>query len=551
MKVKMKSYHQRGGFKFGVNETTRTYYTPGEAFIKFLGRVKQASTLTDTSVSCITLLLTADFPEDGPDLDKNPYIHVRRGLFGKPMNKILLKFMPTGYAKTYPTINGIRRSSGLNYIEVNTVGDIRDEAQNQLDIYSKSNKSDMNLLDPYVPAIIGLLTTVRQELLFFIRDKLHDVYGSSFEFDFVNNLIETFKTASLSIILMEFMEGYTTYNNAITSQPGIRQRYNTFVLHELVKLRNDGLIHVDSHGGNLMINATTDYFMSGTAGSPFGGRALIIDFGRVLKTSDPRVRGFIAEATRHGLAEPSFTMYVYSRCRTLDPYMVNALAFMNNELPSATVTDASPFMTLQTTYGPLFNQLQKARLTYSLEYRSELISKLGRLQPDIDFNQVLQTSRYADEAMGLGPAPSMFPTITPVVSTAPAIAPMPYGLGAELLLEPAPAIAPMPYGLGAELLLEPAPAIGSPQFLPPPPPRGSSSRGGSKIESKLINSDAEAILKYDLLKGFGKPILLQDVTITFDEKRSKGGKRSKTRKSSKTKKTKRNKIRKYKTHRKH
>jgi hypothetical protein len=89
---------------------------------------------------------------------------------------------------------------------------------------------------------------------------------------------------------MEFMDGYDTFSNVVDDLRLSRNSetlfmYENYVLYELTKLLDLGIVHCDIHQGNCMINTNALYFTENTT-SQYTGRALIIDFGRTVRINN-------------------------------------------------------------------------------------------------------------------------------------------------------------------------------------------------------------------------------------------------------------------------
>lgn len=388
----MKSYHQRGGFKFGKNPATGSNYTPNEAFRTFIGNLTNASTLTDSSISCLTVRLTANFT----DIANAPYLHTRRGYFATPMNQILMKFMIRDdsvdkvYMHSIPNVRYEDPSAPgpAKEFEIATLPTIRKEVSTQLDIYDKSIKSTINALDAFVPAVIGFFAKPNSELLTQILSLLNRVYqdrtDKSGDFTRLSNLLSypvTNPALQFSIIVMEFLPDFVTFNSAIQGQhPPTVHIYNSYAIHEFVKLRNMGYLHADSHGENVMFNTESLYFTNDPLDSFNKGRAMIIDFGRIINTNNlppaySFIRSILARAER--FQEPTRTIFIYSEFSEYGnfgsafSFMIGTLRKFPNDRWSRR-GDPAVMGEYERTYTEIFNKRTIVSETYLSEISHEV-----------------------------------------------------------------------------------------------------------------------------------------------------------------------------------
>lgn len=263
-----------GGFRYGIREG-QTEYTPNEAITFFLLNLKSSKILTDSSISCITLLLTI---KDGIPIENHPYLINRRTEFNKPIKQILLKLFLSSDTDGSVMFNCKKMEETSNATLIR-------EANTQLDIYRKGFLSNENGFDPICPAILNCKTKISND----DKDKLKEIIFGCFTnrtnspafgvFSDEIILNEYFKH-DISFICMEFLDGYSILYD-FNSDPRY-ERFKQLAFFELLKLYDYGYSHSDFHLGNVMINPNYKYLTDDPTSSNLG-RAIIIDFGRTVK----------------------------------------------------------------------------------------------------------------------------------------------------------------------------------------------------------------------------------------------------------------------------
>jgi len=297
-------FSQHGGFKYGT-KSDGSNYTSIEAFQYFVSNLESARILTNSSISCITLLLTLKRDTLYP-----PYIHLRRELLGNYMYTILLKISlrqnnPDMRDPQYIKIPKLEDTFGppdkrRNIIEINTSANILNEVNLQNEIYKTSFSSLINYIDPFVPAILGHIKYAEyNNYIGHIYNYISPVFtdsrqGNENDINRVYLFIDHGIRAGhgISIIIMEFMDGYDTLENIsnnmvmdLSSYQNTLFKYQSYILYELTKLLDYGIVHCDIHSGNCLINPNALYFTH-DRGSLYIGRAIIIDFGRTVRINN-------------------------------------------------------------------------------------------------------------------------------------------------------------------------------------------------------------------------------------------------------------------------
>jgi hypothetical protein len=232
------------------------------------------SVLTNSSISCITLVATLN------NGIISPFKSMRSNDIECIVNRLLLKIFITNTQSGWYTIDG---RGSYNGIEITDYALFIDEIKKQIDIYKRSFMSDDSLLDAICPAIVNsIIINNTQHLKFYAKlsglkedekSQLNSILGAIG----VNN-------NSISIILMEYMDGFDTAYNVLKNLyiSNNIQRYDyllQIIQYEFQRLNRLGYRHGDAHLGNVMINPNYPYFTR--SGNPlYLGRAIIIDFGR-------------------------------------------------------------------------------------------------------------------------------------------------------------------------------------------------------------------------------------------------------------------------------
>jgi hypothetical protein len=231
------------------------------------------SVLTNNSISCITIVATLN------NGILSPFKSMRSNDIECIVNRLLLKIFITNTQSGWYNIVG---RGTYNGIEITNYALFRDEIQKQIDIYKKSILSDDSLLDAICPAIVNSITIMTAQHLKFYT-KLSGLTQD--EKSQLNSILGAFgvNNNSISIILMEYMDGFdTAYNVLQKLVVNNKFRYDYFaqiIQYEFQRLNRLGYRHGDAHLGNIMINPNYKYFTR--SGNPlYLGRAIIIDFGR-------------------------------------------------------------------------------------------------------------------------------------------------------------------------------------------------------------------------------------------------------------------------------
>jgi len=172
-------------------------------------------------------------------------------------------------------------------IELATLPLLQKEFDIQLEVYRKSFMTDDSYFDaicPY-PITCSVHETIEFKNLFVPRIQ-----------DWHNNVARHFNPIfdgieKMGVIVMEFMEGWMTFDDAINpiSGPlaGNTERQNFFHdmrAYEIDRLHAIGFKHNDYHGGNAMVSLDHKYLTTRQDNVQLG-RVIIIDFGRTSRVT--------------------------------------------------------------------------------------------------------------------------------------------------------------------------------------------------------------------------------------------------------------------------
>jgi hypothetical protein len=247
--------------------------------------------LTNSSISCITLIAKLNAGIE------TPFISISSLDFAKDVTSLLLKVMPSiervltpGRKTDKAMILG--RVEDYNGIEINSFHTIDEEARIQKDIYRQSIVAPTTYLDGLCPALVHLMNPVPDKNVlrgYFTKENVTPRNGKllAVELILIKQVLQAINNANdkqseISIILMEFMEGYDVLDNFKT-----HPRYNVFAqyaLFELDRLHMFGYYHGDSHTRNIMVHPDIPCFTV-TNEERHRGSIKIIDFGRTQELS--------------------------------------------------------------------------------------------------------------------------------------------------------------------------------------------------------------------------------------------------------------------------
>ena len=273
----------RGGIELSIKWAGKTI---DEAVTFFLEN-SMFRIFTNSSISCITLIAKLNSGID------TPFISIDSLNFAKDVTSLLLKIMPStqtilnpGAMSDKASIPG--RLPTYDGIEINSYATIERETQTQKDIFRKSIIKSTSFLDGLCPALVHVINPlpnknewkkkfldIKKIIMRPGKDKMSEMVLINQIFSAVN--IVGNSPTNISIILMEFMEGYKVLNE-LTAHPNYA-RFQQFVLYELHQLHLLGYIHGDLHTGNIMVHPDIQHF-SITAEPKYLGIIKIIDFGR-------------------------------------------------------------------------------------------------------------------------------------------------------------------------------------------------------------------------------------------------------------------------------
>ena len=273
-------------------------YTDRHAALSFFMNNSTFSVLTNSSISCITLVATLN-----PDV-ASPYKSFRNVDFNAEVRKILLKvFITANEAGWFPTQTA---RGGYNGIEITSMNDFLNEINIQREIYRKSFFSKVSFLEPMCPKIINFHHCDTNTVNKFKSGLLNGLSGD--EQMKLNEILDAHTLdRNISFVVMELMEGYKIAADIFKTKdatdkivPNLASQTEPLLLdlfqYEFQRLNIYGYIHGDAHFGNVMIHPNYNYVYGGP-----NGRALIIDFGRTIFQGniDPNIVNNTLERFRH------------------------------------------------------------------------------------------------------------------------------------------------------------------------------------------------------------------------------------------------------------
>ena len=262
-----------------------------QALLYFI-RNSKFKILTNSSLTCITLVASLN-----PGFE-TPFYSARSNNFKVPVKKILLKLSITNKAGEAPAMLPIPGRE-YNGIRLMTVNEIIEEVNLQKRIYRKSFVEPYfnSPFDAICPAIIETAMHIDKlgglRLANFFINNLEARNGKTLENDkaelvsILNYMDNRFPNNNISMIAMEFMDGFSTFYEAFQNGQIIPSHFH-MVNYVFKQLHDLGYMHNDAHINNMMINPNIPYFTS-TGRLDVMGRVIIIDFGRTtLVTNEQR-----------------------------------------------------------------------------------------------------------------------------------------------------------------------------------------------------------------------------------------------------------------------
>ena len=274
-KIKRKHYSRKNTYKLGgtgvlINDGSNT------AEQKFLFFVEN-STIRFLSRGSFGLTVLATL---NPGII-SPYTSMDPTTYGNPINRIIIKFIITSVIPTTFKINkDIKlRSTSLNEVidETNIQTNVALKTMNYLEpicpcpLYFNGKFSHEHLINLIKPRILNDGSTNQNTLKQFI-----DTIA-----DFIRPDVSNNRYKSITVIGMEFAEGYTPLYS-LKRDPNYEQ-YVLMVAYMLIKLAVEtGYAHGDYHNSNVMINTTKTNYFDGKQGAP-----LLIDYGLATKIQLP------------------------------------------------------------------------------------------------------------------------------------------------------------------------------------------------------------------------------------------------------------------------
>jgi hypothetical protein len=227
--------------------------------------------LTDTSVSCITYIATLR-----PNVE-SPFFFIRTANFQQPVRCLLLKICIHNTEGNF--VADFRNKDSNKDMETMSPEDIIREAKIQDDIFRKSYIT--NIAEPICPSIIYVQTDItqyenlQQKYYYWIYNHLIERNPDSHKDHYITHYL--FNNYPLSIIFMEFAEGYSTlFDLWNTNNATGLQNYLFMAINELYHLYHTyGIVHGDIHFGNILVNTSYPYLSDSVL-----GKIMIIDFGK-------------------------------------------------------------------------------------------------------------------------------------------------------------------------------------------------------------------------------------------------------------------------------
>ena len=308
----MVKHTKRGGVsvkKTGIFKT----YTRAFALDYFMSQSK-FKIFTNNSLTAITILATLN---DGVD---TPFRSMRSLKLFMDVRKILLKIsvtrdtskeaMPADKMLKIPRRGDYLNNhtglviKGYQGIELITLESFNKEVNIQKRIYKKTFSEERfnSPFDGLCPSVIASLPDIDwlntlPDVCRQIRENLverggKDSYGVNRDLQYdQNELDQVFnyrqipyvsgnKNNTLSIIAMEYLDGYKTFYDA--DQQGLLSVNHYHMVNYAFKQLHDlGYMHMDAHQYNIMINLNEEFFSPDHL-----GRVIIIDFGRARQLNE-------------------------------------------------------------------------------------------------------------------------------------------------------------------------------------------------------------------------------------------------------------------------
>ena len=268
----------KGGIFRSVTDPRETEH---ETFLNFIQKCTICKIISHTSISAIVYLF------DGyPAGETSPYKSFRGGTT-VDIRSLIVKL---GNINLNLNFKATKHRRNFKPPEVQTVKTFEDEVTNQTRIYRESLFCSESTFEPVCPAIIHSNKQLTQRDIEIFKRCFAKIKTPPFSQAFnawydLRTPIDN-KKEDLFIIVMEMLEGYDTLFNILTTKnppDKQRKRFRNFVgmaYYELLRLKKNGICHVDSHSSNIMINQDYPYFTNDKQ-NQYYGRAMIIDFGRV------------------------------------------------------------------------------------------------------------------------------------------------------------------------------------------------------------------------------------------------------------------------------
>ena len=281
--VKEISNRKKNSNKIGGVSLNRELFDNRSDAIDFFIQNSTLSILTNSSISCITLVA-----ELNPDIP-SPFISMRSNDFDVDVRKILLKIFLTSDNRGWIDIPGRVPYDG---IELTLYNNFEKEIDIQKKIYNTSFIDKYSPFDAICPAIIYKHIYKQYNQKQNIQNLIiNQLKNKELDTRIIHSIFQMIHTCDISIIFMEFMDGFQLAKDVIgnlinQTDEDSKDRLEFFkqmIIYELYRLNKMGYKHGDAHLQNIMINPNYKYFTTDDA--PSYGRVILIDFGKTIKNN--------------------------------------------------------------------------------------------------------------------------------------------------------------------------------------------------------------------------------------------------------------------------
>jgi serine/threonine protein kinase len=269
--------------------------------------------LTNSSISCITLLGTWE--------DSN-LINTR--LPRRYIKNLLFKFFLVREGDRRPRVYHEVKGRGKQ-VEVQHQEEFREEISRQVNAY---NRMYTMTTDPCVPNIILAESNLADNKFGNYKTSMLNLYKSKLyeqaEKTQFNNFFDN--DYKVSLCVMEYMDGYMTISDYLANRnPYISQNvFRKYIQLELLFLICCGIVHVDYHDSNIMINPN----MPNYYGKDVNFKIIILDFGRASDIPPVDLNGIVRN-TREYLNYAISKFIIVERLRYVKPEIEEMLDICN------------------------------------------------------------------------------------------------------------------------------------------------------------------------------------------------------------------------------